>query len=36
MFDGLVDALEGAMNTPWIYLAVFAIAAIDAFFPVVP
>lgn len=24
------------MNTPWIYLAVFALAAIDAFFPVVP
>lgn len=36
MLDGLVEALEGAMSTPWIYLAVFAIAAIDAFFPVVP
>lgn len=36
MLDGLVAALEGAMNTPWIYLALLAIAAIDAFFPVVP
>lgn len=28
--------LEGIMSSPWIYLAVFAIAFIDGFFPVVP
>src|SRR5690606_14564947 len=36
MLDGLVEAVEGVMNTPWIYLALLAIAAIDAFFPAVP
>jgi membrane-associated protein len=36
VFDGIVDAVESAMGSPWIYLALFAIAAIDAFFPVVP
>lgn len=28
--------LEGIMSSPWIYLAVFAIAFLDGFFPVVP
>ena len=33
MFDSIVDAVSGSN---WSYLIVFAIAAIDAFFPVVP
>jgi membrane protein DedA with SNARE-associated domain len=33
VFDSIVDAVSGSN---WSYLIVFAIAAIDAFFPVVP
>ncbi len=33
MFDAIVDAVSGSN---WSYLIVFAIAAIDAFFPIVP
>lgn len=36
MFDGIIETAEGVMGSPWIYLVLFAIAAIDAFFPVVP
>lgn len=36
MIDGIVEAAENAMGSPWIYLALLAFAAIDAFFPVVP
>ena len=36
MIDAIVGAIEGAMGSPWIYLGLLAIAAIDAFFPVVP
>lgn len=36
MIDALLDLVRGAMGSPWIYLALFAFAAIDAFFPVVP
>ncbi|HEX5993779.1 MAG TPA: DedA family protein [Jiangellales bacterium] len=36
MIDGIVEAAENAMGSPWIYLALLAIAALDAFFPVVP
>lgn len=36
MTDGLVEAIEGIMGSPWVYIALYAIAAIDAFFPVVP
>ena len=36
MIDGIVEAAESAMASPWIYLALLAFAAIDAFFPVVP
>ncbi|HEU4540558.1 MAG TPA: DedA family protein [Jiangellaceae bacterium] len=36
MIDGIVEAAENAMGSPWIYVALLAIAAIDAFFPVVP
>lgn len=31
-----MEALETAITSPWAYLAVFAIAALDAFFPAVP
>ena len=33
MFESIVDAVSGSN---WSYLIVFAIAAIDAFFPIVP
>lgn len=36
MFDSIFNAAHDAMNTPWIYLALFAFATIDAFFPAVP
>ncbi|HEX6339298.1 MAG TPA: DedA family protein [Jiangellaceae bacterium] len=36
MIDGIVEVAENAMASPWIYLALLAFAAIDAFFPVVP
>ena len=31
-----MDLVEGAMDSPWVYLAILAFAAIDAFFPIVP
>jgi membrane protein DedA with SNARE-associated domain len=31
-----MNLVEGAMGSPWVYLALFAFAAIDAFFPAVP
>lgn len=31
-----MEALEAAITSPWAYLAIFAIAALDAFFPIVP
>ena len=36
MSDAITDLVEGAMGSPWVYLALCAFAAIDAFFPVVP
>jgi membrane-associated protein len=36
MADAITDLVEGAMGSPWVYLALCAFAAIDAFFPVVP
>jgi membrane-associated protein len=36
MTDWITDTVEGAMGSPWIYLALFSIAMIDGFFPVVP
>lgn len=32
----LVQLVEGAVGSPWFYAAVFAFAAVDAFFPAVP
>jgi membrane protein DedA with SNARE-associated domain len=34
--DSIMDLVEGAMGSPWVYLALLAFAAIDAFFPIVP
>lgn len=36
MLDSLTDSVNGIMGSPWIYLALFGIAALDGFFPVVP
>ncbi len=36
MSDWITTTVEGAMSSPWIFLALFAIAMIDAFFPAVP
>lgn len=32
----LLDLLHETMSSPWVYLAIFAIAVLDGFFPVVP
>ena len=34
--EAIIDLVEGAMSSPWVLLALFTVAAIDAFFPVVP
>ena len=31
-----MELVEGAMGSPWVYLALLAFAALDAFFPIVP
>jgi membrane-associated protein len=36
MAEAITELVEGAMSSPWVYLALCAFAAIDAFFPVVP
>ena len=36
MTDQILHYAETAMASPWIYLLIFAIAMLDAFFPVVP
>ena len=36
MADAILEYVEGAMGSPWVYLALFAFAAIDGFFPLVP
>ena len=36
MAEAITELVEGAMASPWVYLALCAFAAIDAFFPVVP
>ncbi|WP_406081922.1 DedA family protein [Micromonospora sp. NBC_00858] len=32
----LLDLLHQTMSSPWVYLAIFTIAVLDGFFPVVP
>ncbi|MFI0356326.1 DedA family protein [Actinomadura sp. 9N407] len=34
--DGLLDLVHTAVTSPWFYVALFAVAVIDGFFPVVP
>lgn len=34
--DAILDLLDGAITSPWLYAALFALAALDAFLPVVP
>jgi membrane-associated protein len=36
MADAIANYVEGAMGSPWIYLALCALAMVDAFFPAVP
>ncbi|HEU4658445.1 MAG TPA: DedA family protein [Capillimicrobium sp.] len=36
MTETLVDAVEGAMASPWVLLAIAALAALDALIPMVP
>src|SRR5512134_2523338 len=36
MGDAIVQLVEGAVSSPWFYLALFAFAAIDGLFPLVP
>lgn len=34
--SNVVDLLQNAMGSPWIYLALFVFVAVDAFFPTIP
>lgn len=36
MNDAFLNLADGLMSSPWLYLALFAIAALDGFLPVVP
>ncbi|WP_320669338.1 DedA family protein [Patulibacter defluvii] len=36
MIDDLLDLAEGAVSSPWFFVAIFAFAAIDGFLPAVP
>ncbi|MDP9845963.1 DedA family protein [Streptosporangium lutulentum] len=36
MTQTILDTLHDVMSSPWIYLALFALALLDGFFPVVP
>ncbi|WP_433253564.1 DedA family protein [Streptosporangium sp. CA-135522] len=36
MTQAILDALHDVMTSPWIYPALFALAMLDGFFPVVP
>ncbi|MGC5012401.1 DedA family protein [Streptosporangium sp. DT93] len=36
MTQTILDLLHDVMTSPWIYLALFALALLDGFFPVVP
>ncbi|MDR7273777.1 DedA family protein [Catenuloplanes atrovinosus] len=35
-FEDMIELLESAVTSPWVYLALFALAVLDAFFPAVP
>ena len=32
----VLDLLHQTMTSPWVYLAIFAVAVVDGFFPAVP
>ncbi|MDG4760985.1 DedA family protein [Micromonospora sp. WMMD710] len=34
--DALLDLIRGTVTSPWVYLVIFALTAVDAFFPAVP
>jgi membrane-associated protein len=34
--DAIIHAVESMVTSPWVYLALFGIATLDGFFPVVP
>ena len=36
MSEAILHLVEGAMGSPWVYAALLAFAALDAFFPIVP
>src|SRR4051794_10189503 len=36
MSDVILNLLDGVMTSPWIYVALFALAAIDGVLPLVP
>jgi membrane protein DedA with SNARE-associated domain len=36
MTDAILPFVEDVMSSPWIYLVLFAVAAVDGFFPLVP
>ncbi|GII53748.1 membrane protein [Planotetraspora thailandica] len=36
MTDAILDLLRQVMASPWVYLLLFAVALVDAFFPAVP
>ncbi|MER7134084.1 DedA family protein [Streptosporangium saharense] len=36
MTQAILDAIHQVMTSPWIYLALFALAMLDGFFPIVP
>jgi membrane-associated protein len=36
MADAITNLVDSAMGSPWLYLALCAFAALDAFFPLVP
>ena len=36
MTDRFTEILDNAVGSPWVYVALFAFAMIDAFFPIVP
>ncbi|MEH1026287.1 DedA family protein [Micromonospora profundi] len=34
--EALLDLLRGTVTSPWVYLVIFGLTAVDAFFPAVP
>src|SRR5689334_4054965 len=36
MSHAILDVVQQAMSSPWLYVALFALALLDGFFPVVP